>query len=65
MEEEKLIEEVQNGALDMLGYMLLHPELKVPFAEYLRSKGIMHPTEKDAKRFLNEYEEQLYRNVMP
>lgn len=65
MEEEILIDKVQSGELDMLGYVLSYSELKNPFMEYLRDKGIMHPTEKDAKRFLDEHEEQLYQNVMP
>lgn len=65
MEEDKLIEKVQNGELDMLGYVLLHPELKEPFMESMSSMNIVCPAETDAVQFLNEYEEQLYQNIMP
>lgn len=44
MEEDKLIEKVQNGELDMLGYVLLHPELKEPFMESMSSKKETHET---------------------
>lgn len=34
MEEMKLIHKVENGELDMLGYIMLNPELKEPFSDY-------------------------------
>ena len=36
MEEMKLIHKVENGELDMLGYIMLNPELKEPFSDYAR-----------------------------
>lgn len=40
MEEMELIHKVENGELDMLGYVMLNPELKEPFSDYARSNGI-------------------------
>ena len=57
MEEMKLIHKVENGELDMLGYIMLNPELKEPFSDYARGNGITCPTAADAVRFLKEYEE--------
>ena len=34
MEEMELIHKVENGELDMLGYVMLNPELKEPFSDY-------------------------------
>ena len=36
MEEMELIHKVENGELDMLGYVMLNPELKEPFSDYAR-----------------------------
>ena len=36
----ELIHKVENGELDMLGYVMLNPELKEPFSDYARSNGI-------------------------
>lgn len=40
-----------NGELDMLGYVMLNPELKEPFSDYARGNGITCPTAADAVRF--------------
>ena len=52
MEEMELIHKVENGELDMLGYVMLNPELKEPFSDYARGNGITCPTAADAVRFL-------------
>ena len=65
MEEMKLIHKVENGELDMLGYIMLNPELKEPFSDYARGNGITCPTAADAVRFLKEYEERLYQELLP
>ena len=65
MEEMELIHKVENGELDMLGYVMLNPELKEPFSDYARSNGITCPTAADAVRFLEEYEERLYQELLP
>ncbi len=62
MEEMELIHKVENGELDMLGYVMLNPELKEPFSDYARGNGITCPTAADAVRFLKEYEERLYQD---
>ena len=51
MEEMKLIHKVENGELDMLGYVMLNPELKEPFSDYARGNGITCPTAADAVRY--------------
>lgn len=56
---------VENGELDMLGYVMLNPELKEPFSDYARGNGITCPTAADAVRFLKEYEERLYQELLP
>ena len=38
MEEMELIHKVENGELDMLGYVMLNPELKEPFSDYARDR---------------------------
>ena len=53
MEEMKLIHKVEN------------PELKEPFSDYARGNGITCPTAADAVRFLKEYEERLYQELLP
>ena len=63
MEEMELIHKVENGELDMLGYVMLNPELKEPFSDYARGNGITCPTAADAVRFLKEYEERLYQEL--
>ena len=65
MEEMELIHKVENGELDMLGYVMLNPELKEPFSDYARGNGITCPTAADAVRFLKEYEERLYQELLP
>lgn len=65
MEEMELIHKVESGELDMLGYVVLNPELKEPFADYAHDNGIACPTEADAARFLKKYEEGLYQNLVP
>ena len=65
MEEMELIHKVENGELDMLGYVMLNPELKEPFSDYARGNGITCPTAADAVRFLKEYEESLYQELLP
>lgn len=65
MEEMELIHKVENGELDMLGYIMLNPELKEPFSDYARGNGITCPTAADAVRFLKEYEERLYQELLP
>ena len=64
MEEMELIHKVENGELDMLGYVMLNPELKEPFSDYARGNGITCPTAADAVRFLKEYEERLYQELL-
>ena len=44
---------------------MLNPELKEPFSDYSRSNGITCPTAADAVRFLKEYEERLYQELLP
>ena len=44
---------------------MLNPELKEPFSDYARSNGITCPTAADAVRFLKEYEERLYQELLP
>ena len=61
----ELIHKVENGELDMLGYVMLNPELKEPFSDYARGNGITCPTAADAVRFLKEYEERLYQELLP
>ena len=51
----KLIHKVENGELDMLE----------PFSDYARGNGITCPTAADAVRFLKEYEERLYQELLP
>ena len=40
-------------------------ELKEPFSDYARGNGITCPTAADAVRFLKEYEERLYQELLP
>ena len=47
------------------GYIMLNPELKEPFSDYARGNGITCPTAADAVRFLKEYEERLYQELLP
>ena len=61
----ELIHKVENGELDMLGYVMLNPELKEPFSDYARAVSITCPTAADAVRFLKEYEERLYQELLP
>ena len=61
----ELIHKVENGELNMLGYVMLNPELKEPFSDYARGNGITCPTAADAVRFLKEYEERLYQELLP
>lgn len=51
--------------MDMLGYVMLNPELKEPFSDYARGNGITCPTAADAVRFLKKYEERLYQELLP
>ena len=46
-------------------YVMLNPELKEPFSDYARGNGITCPTAADAVRFLKEYEERLYQELLP
>ena len=62
---DKEYKNVENGELDMLGYVMLNPELKEPFSDYARGNGITCPTAADAVRFLKEYEERLYQELLP
>ena len=60
MEEMELIHKVENGELDMLGYVMLNPELKEPFPDYAWGNGITCPTLADAVRLLKQYEDRPY-----
>ena len=51
--------------IGQLGYVMLNPELKEPFSDYARGNGITCPTAADAVRFLKEYEERLYQELLP
>ena len=61
----ELIHKVENGELDMLGYVMLNPELKEPFSDYARGNGITWPSASASVCFLKEYEDRLYVELLP
>ena len=54
--------EVQSGKKTMLDYVLAQEDLKDRFLSSMRDEGIEEPTEADAMRWLDRYEEILYED---
>ncbi|CDD84032.1 putative uncharacterized protein [Bacteroides sp. CAG:462] len=62
MDNEQLMMEVQSGKKTMLDYVLAQEDLKDRFLSSMHDEGIEEPTEADAMRWLDRYEEMLYED---